>query len=37
MDVNLKDMLPNISDSAQEAEMKVNEAFEYLIRKKSNA
>jgi len=37
MDVNIKTCCPTSSASAQEAEMKVNEAFEYLTRKKSNA
>jgi ATP-dependent HslUV protease ATP-binding subunit HslU len=38
MDVNIKDMLPNIFGSrTKKRKMKVNEAFEYLIQKKSHA
>src|SRR5229473_2243893 len=38
MDVNLKDMLPNIfGQRTKKRKMKVNEAFEYLFKKKSSA
>ena len=37
MDVNIKDMLPNIfGQRTKKRKMKVNEAFEYLFRKKSS-